>query len=255
MSVPGLSLEGKLAIVTGSRRGIGRAIALAMAEAGADVALCDRVTDDGELAAVAEEIQRLGQRALAVKADVTRKADIDNLVQVVMEEFGTIDILVNNVAMNIMAPLLELGEDGWDKVINTDLKGYYLCCQAAGRKMVDRKEGRIINIASTAAMKAAPGMGAYCIAKAGVVMLTRVLALELAQYNIQVNAIAPYMVRTKFSQPLWSDAQTLEQIEAEIPLGRLAETKDVIGAVLFLASGASGYITGHTIVVDGGLSA
>ena len=255
MSVPGLSLEGKLAIVTGGRRGIGRAIALAMAEAGADVALCDRVTDDGELAAVAEEIQRLGRRALAVKADVTRKADVDNLVQVVTGEFGAIDILVNNVAMNIMAPLLELGEDGWDKVINTDLKGYYLCCQAAGRKMVDRKGGRIINIASTAAMKAAPGMGAYCIAKAGVVMLTRVLALELAQYNIQVNAIAPYMVRTKFSQPLWSDARTLEQIEAEIPLGRLAETKDVIGAVLFLASDASGYITGHTIVVDGGLSA
>lgn len=255
MSVPGLSLEGKLAIVTGGRRGIGRAIALAMAEAGADVALCDRVTDDGELAAVAEEIQRLGRRALAVKADVTRKADVDNLVQMVTGEFGAIDILVNNVAMNIMAPLLELGEDGWDKVINTDLKGYYLCCQAAGRKMVDRKGGRIINIASTAAMKAAPGMGAYCIAKAGVVMLTRVLALELAQYNIQVNAIAPYMVRTKFSQPLWSDARTLEQIEAEIPLGRLAETKDVIGAVLFLASDASGYITGHTIVVDGGLSA
>jgi len=255
MSVPGLSLEGKLAIVTGGRRGIGRAIALAMAEAGADVALCDRVTDDGELAAVAEEIQRLGRRALAVKADVTRKVDVDNLVQVVTGEFGTIDILVNNVAMNIMAPLLELGEDGWDKVINTDLKGYYLCCQAAGRKMVDRKGGRIINIASTAAMKAAPGMGAYCIAKAGVVMLTRVLALELAQYNIQVNAIAPYMVRTKFSQPLWSDARTLKQIEAEIPLGRLAETKDVIGAVLFLASDASSYITGHTIVVDGGLSA
>ena len=255
MSVPGLSLEGKLAIVTGGRRGIGRAIALAMAEAGADVALCDRVTDDGELAAVAEEIQRLGRRALAVKADITRKADVDNLVQMVTGEFGAIDILVNNVAMNIMAPLLELGEDGWDKVINTDLKGYYLCCQAAGRKMVDRKGGRIINIASTAAMKAAPGMGAYCIAKAGVVMLTRVLALELAQYNIQVNAIAPYMVRTKFSQPLWSDARTLEQIEAEIPLGRLAETKDVIGAVLFLASDASGYITGHTIVVDGGLSA
>jgi len=255
MSVSGLSLEGKLAIVTGGRRGIGRAIALAMAEAGADVALCDRVADDGELAAVAEEIQRLGRRALAVKADVTRKVDVDNLVQVVTGEFGTIDILVNNVAMNIMAPLLELGEDGWDKVINTDLKGYYLCCQAAGRKMVDRKGGRIINIASTAAMKAAPGMGAYCIAKAGVVMLTRVLALELAQYNIQVNAIAPYMVRTKFSQPLWSDARTLKQIEAEIPLGRLAETKDVIGAVLFLASDASSYITGHTIVVDGGLSA
>jgi len=120
---------------------------------------------------------------------------------------------------------------------------------------VEQKRGNIINMASTAAMKAAPEMGAYCIAKAGVVMLTRVLALELAKYNIRVNAIAPSMVKTKFSQPLWSDPKTLKQIEAEIPLGRLAETGDIIGSALFLASDASSYITGHTIIVDGGLNA
>jgi NAD(P)-dependent dehydrogenase (short-subunit alcohol dehydrogenase family) len=244
-----------VAIVTGARRGIGKAIALAMAQAGADIAICDRVIEDGELNAVAEEVKRLGRRSLAVQADITQKAEVDGLVKGVVDEFGVIDILVNNAAMNIRAPLLELREDGWDRVINTDLKGYFLCSQAVGKRMVEQKRGNIINIASTAAIKAAPEMGAYCIAKAGVVMLTRVLAVELAKYNIRVNAIAPYMVKTKFSQPLWSDPETLKQLESEIPLGRLAEPGDIIGSVLFLASDASSYITGHTIIVDGGLSA
>jgi 2-deoxy-D-gluconate 3-dehydrogenase len=176
-------------------------------------------------------------------------------VQKTLAELGAVDILVNNAAMNIRAPLLELNEEGWDRVIDTDLKGYYLCSQAAGRVMVGQKRGNIINIASTAAMYTAPEMGAYCIAKAGVVMLTRILAVELAQYNIRVNAVAPSMVKTKFSQPLWADAATLKEIKAGIPLGRLAEPKDIVGSVLFLASEASAYITGHTIVVDGGSGA
>jgi len=249
------SLSGKVAIVTGGRRGIGKAIALALAEAGADIAVCDRVIEDGELEAVAGEAQRLGRRSLAVQADITQKADVDSLVERVVAEFGAIDVLVNNAAMNIRAPLLELREDGWDKVIDTDLKGYYLCSQAVGKQMVSRKRGNIINIASTAAIKAAPEMGAYCIAKVGVVMLTKILAVELAQYNIRVNAIAPYMVKTKFSQPLWDDPETLKEIESGIPLGRLAEPSDIVGSVLFLASDASSYITGHTIIVDGGSSA
>jgi 2-deoxy-D-gluconate 3-dehydrogenase len=250
-----LSLEGRVAIVTGGRRGIGRAIALALAEAGADVALGDRVIDDGQLEAVAAEIKKLGRRSLALQADITKKADVDNLVQKTLAELGTIDILVNNAAMNIMSPLLELNEEGWDRVIDTDLKGYYLCAQAAGKIMMKQKRGNIINIASTAAMYTAPEMGAYCIAKAGVVMLTRILAVELARYKIRVNAVAPSMVKTKFSQPLWADAKTLKEIEAGIPLGRLAEPEDIVGPVLFLASEASAYITGHTIVVDGGSGA
>jgi NAD(P)-dependent dehydrogenase (short-subunit alcohol dehydrogenase family) len=246
------SLSGKVAVVTGGRRGIGKAIALALAGAGADIALCDRTVDDGQLNAVADEIKKLGRRSLAVKADITSKAEVDNFVRKVADELGAVDILVNNAATNIRAPLLELGEDGWDRVINTDLKGCYLCAQAAGRVMVEQKQGNIINIASTAALKAAPQMGAYCIAKAGVVMLTKVLAVELGQYNIRVNAVAPYIVKTKFSQPLWSEPEALKQIEAEIPLGRLAETGDIVGAVLFLAADASSYITGQTIIVDGG---
>lgn len=255
MGVSSFSLSGKVAIVTGGKRGIGKAIALAMAEAGADIAVCDRVIEDGELEAVAGEAQRLGRRSLAVQADITQKADVDSLVQRVVAEFGAIDILVNNAAMNIRAPLLELREDGWDRVIDTDLKGYYLCSQAVGKIMVSQKRGNIINIASTAAMYTAPEMGAYCIAKAGVVMLTRILAVELAQYNIRVNAVAPFMVKTKFSQPLWDAPETLKEIESGIPLGRLAEPSDIVGSVLFLASDASSYITGHTIIVDGGSSA
>ena len=246
------SLAGRAAIVTGGRRGIGRAIALALAEAGADVVLGDRVVDDGELEAVAAEIKKRGRRSLAIQADITQKADVDSLVQKTLAELGSIDILVNNAAMNIRAPLLELNEEGWDKVINTDLKGYYLCSQAAGKIMVQQKRGNIINIASTAAMYTAPEMGAYCIAKAGVVMLTRILAVELAEHNIRVNAVAPSLVKTKFSQPLWADPKTLREIESGIPLARLAEPEDIVGSVLFLASDASAYITGHTIVVDGG---
>lgn len=246
------SLSGKVAVVTGGRRGIGKAIALALAGAGADIALCDRTVDDGQLEAAAAEVKKLGRRSLAVKADITSKAEVDSFVQKVTDELGAVDILVNNAATNIRAPLLELGEDGWDRVINTDLKGCYLCAQTAGQIMVEQKQGNIINIASTAALKAAPQMGAYCIAKAGVVMLTKVLAVELGQYNIRVNAVAPYIVKTKFSQPLWSEPEALKQIEAGIPVGRLAETGDIVGAVLFLAADASSYITGQTIIVDGG---
>ncbi len=252
MSIPSFSLEGKVAIVTGGRRGIGRAIALAFAEAGADVAVCDYVVEGGELKAVAEEIQRLRRRSLAVQTDITRKADVDNLVGSAIGEFGTIDILVNNAGILIEAPLLELREEDWDKTIDTHLKGYYFCCQAVGRRMIEQKRGNIINIASTLATKAAPGMGVYCVAKAGVVMLTRVLALELTSYNIRANAIAPGAIKTEMIRHRWSDPERLKQVETRIPLGRIAESADIIGTALFLASDASSYITGHTIVVDGG---
>jgi NAD(P)-dependent dehydrogenase (short-subunit alcohol dehydrogenase family) len=246
------SLSGRVAVVTGGRRGLGRAITLALAKAGADIALCDRTIDDGQLEAVAGEVKKLGRRSLVVKVDITKKADVDNFVRKVADELGAVDILVNNAATNVRAPLLELGEDGWERVIDTDLKGYYLCSQAAGKQMVSQKRGNIINMASTAGLKADAGMGAYCIAKAGVIMLTKVLAVELGQYNIRANAVAPYIVKTKFSQPLWGEPEALKRIESGIPVGRLAEAEDIMGAVLFLASDASSYITGQTIIVDGG---
>jgi len=256
MGIPSFSLEGKVAIVTGGKRGIGKAIALAFAEAGADVAVCSRVIKDGELQAVANEIQGLGRRSLAVQADITRKTDVDNLVQRVVDEFTAIDILVNNAGIYFVdPPLLDVPEGDWDKIINVNLKGHYLCSQAVGKRMVDRKAGNIINIASELAIKPISEAGVYCIAKAGVVMLTRVLAKELASYNIRVNAIAPGAARTKILEYLLSDPEALKQCEAQIPLGRIAEPGDIIGTALFLASEASSYITGHTILVDGGLVA
>jgi NAD(P)-dependent dehydrogenase (short-subunit alcohol dehydrogenase family) len=254
MRIPDLSLAGEVALVTGGKGGIGKDIARAMAAAGADVAVSSRVAE-GELQAVADEILRLGRRSLAVQADVSRKKDVDNLVAKVMDEFGAIDILVNSAGILLKAPILETSEDVWSRLINTNLKGCFLCCQAVARRMVERKKGTIINMASALAFKALPEMGAYGISKAGIVMLTRALAQELGGYGIRVNAIAPALVQTEMSRPNWSDPIALNHIESMIPMGRIAQTSDIVGAALFLASQASSYITGDTILVTGGADA
>lgn len=252
MSIPSFSLEGKVAIVTGGRRGIGKAIALCFAEAGADVVVCDRIIEDGELESTAKEIQALGRRSVALRVDITVKSDVESMVEQTVKEFGTIDILVNNAAIIKRVPLFEVDEDDWDRVIDTDLKGYFLCCQAVAKRMIERKKGNIINMASVAALKGLSKRGAYNIAKAGVIMLTRGLAWDLGRYNIRVNAIAPAIVKTEMARGFWEDPKALAAEEARIPLGRLAETNDIIGPALFLASDASRFITGHTIIVDGG---
>ena len=249
MSIPNLSLEGQVAIVTGGGTGIGRSIALEFAKAGADVVVASRRLP--VLEEVGREVTALGKRSLAIQTDISRKTDVDNLVQRVMDKFGVIDILVNNAAIFDTTPLLELSEDDWDKVIDIDLKGCYLCCQAVGKGMVEQKKGNIINIASMCAM-----MGGctpvYSIAKAGVVNLTRGLALKLASYNIRVNAIAPGHVRVERWRSRWSDPERLKEVVARIPLGRIGEPSEIASVASFLASEASRYITGSTIVVDGG---
>lgn len=252
MSLPDFSLEGRVAIVTGARRGIGREIALTFAESGADVAVCDVVVEDGQLEAVAKEIREFGRRALATQVDITKKAGIDNMVQKVADEFGAVDVLVNNAGILVVIPFMEHEEKDWDQVMDTNLKGYFLCAQAMGKLMVDQEKGSIINIASVRAFRGSQGRVSYCVSKAGVLMLTRVMALEFANYNIRVNGIAPGWIKTKLNEQLWSAPNNLKQIEATIPLGYLAEPSAVSGAALFLASDASSYITGHTIVVDGG---
>ncbi|MFC2035570.1 SDR family NAD(P)-dependent oxidoreductase [Chloroflexota bacterium] len=253
MGISSVSLEGKVAIVTGGKKGIGKAIALAFAGAGADVAVCTRVLNDGvdNLEAVAEEIRRLGRRSLAIQTDVSVKSEVDNLVQKVMDEFGVIDILVNNAGIFSVTPWLKLNEDKWDTMIDTNLKSCYLCCHAVGKRMVEWKKGNIINMASVAAFNSAAS--AYSVSKAGIVMLTRGLARELGQYNIRVNAIAPGLTNTDMIQFLWrGDPERIKQMEAGIPQGRLGETSDITSAALFLASEASSYVTGHTITIDGG---
>jgi len=255
LSIPSFSLEGKVAIVTGGKRGLGRAIALAFAEAGADVAICDLVVEDGELEVVAKEIQRLGRRSLAVQVDVTRKADVDNMVKRVVDEFGHIDILVNNAAvLGDKCPVLEFSENDYDRIVDTDLKGYFLCSQAVGKRMAEQKGGNIINIASVDAMRPSLKSSPYSAAKAAVVMLTKSLAVELASDNIRANAIAPGWVKTEMTRQKWGDPEYLKQMEAGIPLGRIAQPGDIAPVALFLASDAAGYVTGHTLVVDGGAS-
>ena len=250
MAVPRLTLENKVAIVTGGGRGIGRAIAVQFAEAGASVVVVSRTQT--ELEKVAEEIGRLGRESLACQANIAVKAEVDAMVARVVERFGGVDILVNNAAVNVMRPLLELREDGWDKVMGVGLKGYFFCTQAAARSMVARRSGNIINIVSDAAVKAAPALGVYGIAKAGVLMMTKLFAVDLAPHNIRVNAIGPGMVKTGFSQPMWGNPDLRKLIEASIPLRRIAEPEEIAAVALFLASDAASYVTGETVFADGG---
>jgi len=248
------SLEGKVAIVTGGGRGIGRAIALAFAEAGADVVIGSRTLSD--LESVAQLVQLQGRGALAVQTDIGSKADVDNLVNRTVQEFGTVDILVNNALTNVGGPILDLEEGVWDRVMNTDLKGYYLCSQAAGRVMREKRKGNIISVITGSLYHLGPpGVGTYMVAKAGIAMLTKALAVELGRYNVRVNAIAPGLVRTDITYPLWSNQEALKRREAQIPLGRLADPEEMASVAVFLASDASAYMTGSVVTADGGLQA
>ena len=253
MSMPSLSLAGKVAIVTGSSRGIGRGIALIFAEAGADVVVCSRNLD-GKLELGAEEIRKLGRRSLAVTADVANSVDIDNLVKQTMAEFGAIDVLVNNAGTGIRTPVLEHSEEDWDKVLDTNLKSCFLLSRAVGKIMLEQKRGNIINIASMRGIVAASGRVSYTVSKAGIIMLTRVLALEFAPY-IRVNAIAPGWVRTELTEHQWKDPKIFGEIKATIPLDRWASVDEMASVVIFLASELSSYVTGQTLVVDGGIAA
>lgn len=252
MTIPNLSLEGKVAVVTGARRGMGKAIALAFAEAGAHVAVCDNVVEGGELETAAEEIHKFGRRSLALRCDVSNKSDVDAMVRTVETRLGAIDILVNNAGLSDGLPFPQVPEEAWDRVMSVNLKGCYLCSQAVAKGMVERRKGNIISVASVGGLKVPTTGRAYNVSKAGIIMLTMALASELAAHDIRVNAIAPSMTRTHMAERLWQDAEAYAREVKEVPLGRLATTDDMIGPVLFLASDASCYITGQTIVVDGG---
>jgi NAD(P)-dependent dehydrogenase (short-subunit alcohol dehydrogenase family) len=246
-------LNGKSAVVTGGRRGIGKAIALAFAEAGADVAVCDIFVDDGLLNQTKAEIDKRGSRSLAMKTDVSQREDVQKLIQTAMETFGKIDILVNSAGVWIPGQtLLECNENDWNKVIDTNLKGTYLCCQAAGKIMVRQKGGSIINISSQVGLTPGAGAGAYPISKAGIIMLTRQLALEVAGHNVRVNALAPGIVKTDFNSAFWKKPEVEKKTADMVPLKRLAESEDIAQAALFLASDDAGYITGEVLCVNGG---
>lgn len=251
MFMKDLDFSGKIALVTGGSRGLGKDIALAFAQRGAKVAICGRKQEN--LDRTAEEFRKVGLDVMAQTAHVARSDQVESMIRRIEENSGRLDILVNNVGMNILTPSVSQMDEGlWDKIIETNLKGPFLVSHHAVPLMKKGGGGKIVNISSVASRRAARGMGVYSVAKAGVEMLTKVLAVELALENITVNAVAPSMIRTPFSQPFWSNEGTLKELTRGIPMGRIAETGDVVGAVLFLASGLSGFITGETLVVDGG---
>lgn len=246
-------LEGKTALVTGGSRGIGLAAARALLEEGATVFICGRKADGLEAAR-----QALGSsdRLVTVQAHIGKPEEVDSLFDTIAKEAGTLDILVNNVGMNLITPAVaDLDPGLWQKIVDTNLTGTFLVSRKAAAMMRTQNSGKIVSVTSIAARKATPGMGIYGIAKAGIEMLTRVLASELAMFNIQVNAVAPAMVRTKFSEPFWSNKDLLTHVTSTIPMGRIAEIEDVVNPILFLASGGSSFITGQTLLVDGGATA
>jgi dehydrogenase/reductase SDR family member 4 len=246
-------LENRVAVVTGGRRGIGRSIALALARSGADVVVCDIVADDGLLTAAAEEIKNLGRRSLSQRVDISRRSEVEAMVAAVIASFGRIDILVN--CAGIWTPgqnLIDCSEETWDKVMEPNLKGTFFCCSAVGREMVRQKSGNIVNLASQAGLNPGTSVGAYSISKAGIIMLTRQLALELAPHGIRVNALAPGIIRTEFNRGVWVDPTTAKKVSAAIPMGRMADPDEIAGPALFLASDMSSYMTGAIVNVDGG---
>jgi len=240
VSVVDFSLDGRVALVTGGSRGIGRAIALAFAEAGADVAVSSRKLPD--LEQVAEEIKAAGRKGLAVSSHIAKPEESGNLVETVKKEFGRIDILVNNAATNpYTGPLIDAEEWAWDVTMNVNLKGPFVLSQLVARVMRDQGGGSIINIASTAGIN--PSMlHIYSVTKAALIMLTRVMAMEWGKHNIRANAIAPAMIKTRFSEVLWKGTPAEDTI---------ALPEDVAGAALYLASDASRYVNGETIVIGG----
>jgi len=249
-------LTGKVAIVTGGGRGIGRAIALELARAQCDVVVAART--EADIQAVSDEARKRGRRALAVPTDVRKGEEAQNLIQRTIKEFGRVDALVNNAGGSFMVGSLDMSEGGFEAIIRENLKSVFLCSREAGKVMREQKGGAIVSIASVAGIRAYPLNLAYGAAKAGIMNLTQTLALDLAPYGVRVNAIAPGFIATEgvlklFGMGEESNKEALP-VTSSIPLGRLGEPEDIAHLVVYLISDEAGYITGQTMVVDGGMT-
>jgi len=254
-ALPSFRVEGKVAAVTGASRGLGRAIALGLAAAGADVAIADLDSAAEEGREVALEAGSLGRESVVLPLDVRDKASVEETVRAVLERFGRLDIWVNNAGIIIRKPALELEEAEWDAVVDVDLKGVFLGAQSAARAMTGNGGGKIVNISSINGLLGSPTRAAYCASKAGVINLTRVLAAEWATHGINVNSVAPTYIDTPLTKRLFEDRRFLEEVLGRTPMRRLGKPEEVAAAVVFLASPASDMITGQTIAVDGGWTA
>jgi NAD(P)-dependent dehydrogenase (short-subunit alcohol dehydrogenase family) len=250
---PEFDLSGKVAVVTGAGRGMGRHMALDLARYGADVVLCSRTLS--ELEQVRGEVEALGRKALVVPTDVGQSAEIERMTETAVERFGRIDILVNNAGMNIPQWAEEVTEEAWDRIMNINVKGVFFCAQAVGKVMIRQKKGKIINISSQSGTIGLIKRSAYCSSKGAVNQLTRVLALEWGKHNICVNALAPTFVETPMTRPMLEEKSFRDYVMGNIVLGRLCKPEDLTGGLIFLASDASDMVTGHILHIDGGWTA
>jgi NAD(P)-dependent dehydrogenase (short-subunit alcohol dehydrogenase family) len=251
MSSKLFNLEGKTAIIVGGSKGLGKGMATALASAGANIVIASR--SQNALDKVSKEINKItGVKILPIVFNVTEKGDIIKLVKKTVVSFNRIDILVNSAGMNIRKPAEEVTEEDWDNLMDVQLKGVFFTCQEVGKVMIRQKKGKIINIASLTSKLGLPNMIAYCSAKGGIVQMTKALATEWAKYNINVNAIGPGYYKTEQTKALFDDKEKLEGLLKRIPFGRTGLPEDLAGAIIFLASEGSNYLTGQTIYVDGG---
>lgn len=253
MEFPSLDVKGKIAVVAGASRGIGRTLALGLANAGADLVVVSRTESD--LESLAEEIRGMGRKALVQKADLTRLEDIHVAAGAAVNKFGRVDILVNNAGINIDKSALETTEKDWDMAMAVNLKSYFFASQIFGRIMIERRKGKIINVNSTFGLVGFENRSTYCSTKGGITQLTKVLAIEWAPYNVNVNGIAPTATRTSINEALFASEGWRRNVLSRLPMKRFLEPKDLVGAVVYLASDASDMVTGVTLPVDGGWTA
>lgn len=246
-----MNLDGKIALVTGASRGIGKAIALELARLGADIVV-NYAGNEQKAKDVAEEIKAIGRRSFIIQCDISDSDAVQVMVKETIDQFGRVDILVNNAGITRDNLLMRMKEQEWDDVINTNLKGVFLCTKAVTRQMMKQRSGRIINISSVVGRIGNAGQANYTAAKAGVIGLTKASARELAARGITVNAIAPGFIATDMTEELPNEAK--EQLVGQIPLGTLGEVEDIAAAAAFLASDGAKYITGQVIGVDGGMA-
>jgi len=256
MSLASLNLEGKVAFVTGTGSGLGRAISIGLAQSGADVVLTEL---PDRLAAAREtlgEVEKAGRRGVVVPLDVLKLPMIGEAMDAALKQFGRIDILVNNAGVNIPRLAVDVTEAEWDRVMAVDLKGVFFTTQAAAKKaFLPQGSGKIVNIASQMGVVGYQYRSAYCAAKAGVVNLTRVLAFEWAKNKINVNSVAPTFIETPLTRPMFEDKAFYNDVISRIPMGRLGTPDDVVGGVVYLSSPAADLVTGHTLLIDGGWTA
>jgi len=251
VKLPTMNLDGKTVIVTGAGRGIGRTLALGLASAGANIVAVSRTQE--QVDEVAAEIKEMGREALSLSVDVTKMADLDNMVKKTIEQFGTVDVLVNNAGVTKKIPAEELTEEDWDVVMDTNLKGMFFCAQKVGKKMIKQEKGSIVNLASVGSKVAISNSVAYCGSKGGLLQITKVLAVEWAKYNVRVNGVGPAYIETPLLTWIKDQPDVYSKITNRTPMGRMGKPEEILGAVQYLASDAASYVTGETIFVDGGL--